>query len=81
MQIPISVSHRPRWSSMAKSALGLALAVGALNTSQAKAGGLVTVNVVGQDWDVTTFTGSYNNNKTKFALPSSPGEVMPWWGS
>jgi hypothetical protein len=81
MQIPISVSRRPRWSSIAKSALGLALAVGALNTSQAKAGGMVTLNVSGQNWDVTTFTGSYNNNKTKFALPSSPGGVMPWWGS
>ncbi len=39
------------------------------------------MNVGGQDWDVTTSTGNYNNNKTKFALPSSPGGVMPWWGS
>jgi hypothetical protein len=79
MQTSINVSHRPSWSSVANSAFGFALAVGALTTGQAKAGGLVTVNVGGQDWDVTTFTGSYNNNKIKFALPSSPGGVMPWW--
>jgi hypothetical protein len=29
-------------------------------------------------YDVTTFTGSYDANTSKFALP--PGGVMPWWG-
>ena len=38
------------------------------------------VNVGGQDYDVTTFTGSYNANKSKFNLPSAGG-LMPWWGS
>jgi len=27
---------------------------------------------------VTTFTGSYNDHKSKFA--QTPGGVMPWWG-
>jgi len=38
----------------------------------------VTVN--GQDWDVTTFTGSYNDNVSKFATAANGG-VMPWYGS
>jgi len=38
----------------------------------------MTVN--GLQYDVTTFTGSYNNNTSKFAQPPAPG-VMPWWGS
>jgi hypothetical protein len=38
------------------------------------------VTVGGQDWDVTTFTGSYIVNTSKFGLPPAPG-VMPWWGS
>jgi hypothetical protein len=51
------------------------VAVGALSAGQARA---LVVNVGGQDWDVTTFTGSYNDNPAKFALP--PIGVMPWWG-
>ena len=34
----------------------------------------------GQNYDVTTFTGSYNNNISKFATAANGGE-MPWWGS
>ena len=54
------------------------MAVGALTAGQAQA---VVVNVGGQDWDVTTFTGSYNtnpDNQTKFGLLTAGG-VMPWW--
>jgi hypothetical protein len=69
--------NRSRWASRAKSALLAAMAVGALTAGQAQA---IIVNVNGQDWDVTTFTGSYNANTGKFALPPAPG-VMPWWGS
>ncbi|MEA5414695.1 hypothetical protein [Synechococcus sp. BA-132 BA5] len=29
---------------------------------------------------MTTFTGSYNGNTSKFAQPPAPG-VMPWWGN
>ncbi len=33
----------------------------------------------GQDWDVTTFTGTYNDNRNKFETLANNG-VMPWWG-
>jgi len=46
----------PRCSSLKKSALLTAMAVGALTAGQAQA---VVVNVDGQDWDVTTFSGGY----------------------
>jgi hypothetical protein len=40
----------------------------------------LVVNVNGQNYDVTTFTGTYNNNISKFATAANGG-VMPWWGS
>jgi hypothetical protein len=67
--------RRPSWSSLAKPALGVALTMGVLTTGQARA---YVVNIGGQDYDVTTFTGSYNDHKSKFA--QTPGGVMPWWG-
>jgi len=70
--------RRPPWSSLAKPALGVALTMGVLTTGQARA---YVVNIGGQDWDVTTFTGTYNDNKSKFAQTSAPGGVMPWWGN
>ena len=60
-----------------KAAFGAAVVVGALSAGQAQA---VIVNVNGQNWNVTTFTGSYNDNSAKFATPPAPGR-MPWWGS
>jgi hypothetical protein len=39
----------------------------------------LVVNVGGEDWDVTTLTGSYDANTSKFATAGN-GEVMPWWG-
>jgi len=80
MQAFIVTYRRPRWTLLAKPGLGAAVVVGVLTAGPAQALA-VKVNVGGQNWVVTTFTGSYNNNKTKFALPSSPGGVMPWWGS
>jgi hypothetical protein len=38
------------------------------------------VNVGGQEYDVTTFTGSYNDDPLKFETKANGGE-MPWWGS
>jgi hypothetical protein len=38
------------------------------------------VNIGGLDYDVTTFTGSYNDNASKFATAANAG-VMPWWGN
>ena len=64
---------RRHWLSLAKPALGVALAMGAVSAGEAQA---VVVNVEGKDWDVTTFTGSYNDNESRFNV----GE-MPWWGN
>jgi hypothetical protein len=55
--------------------------VGALSAGQAQAV-IVTVDLgqgAGpQQWDVTTFTGTYNANSSKFETPANGG-VMPWW--
>jgi hypothetical protein len=37
------------------------------------------VTVGGVQYDVTTFTGSYNDNTSKFGTAANTG-VMPWWG-
>jgi hypothetical protein len=60
-----------------KSAIGAALAMGVLGVGQAQA---VVVTVDGQQWNVTTFTGTYNDNASKFNTSANSG-VMPWWGS
>jgi hypothetical protein len=39
----------------------------------------VQATVNGVTYDVTTFTGTYDANTSKFALP--PSGLMPWWGS
>jgi hypothetical protein len=69
--------RRPSWSSLAKPALGVALTMGVLTTGQAQA---IVVTVGGVQYDVTTFTGTYNANTSKFAQTSAPGGMMPWWG-
>jgi len=51
--------------------------MGALTAGQARA---LVENVNGQDWDVTTFTGSYNDNTAKFQTELAGG-MMPWWGN
>ena len=63
--------------SLAKPALGVALAMGVLTAGQARA---VVVNVDGKDWDVTTFAGGYYENSSKFETPANGG-VMPWWNN
>jgi hypothetical protein len=64
------------WSSLAKPALSAALAVGVLTAGQAQA---LVVKVDGQYWDVSTFNGTYNANKSKFETAANGG-VMPWFG-
>ncbi|MBM5818137.1 MAG: hypothetical protein FJ083_16675 [Cyanobacteria bacterium K_Offshore_surface_m2_239] len=39
---------------------------------------IFTVN--GQDYDITTFTGRFYPNASKFDTPCNGG-VMPWWGN
>ena len=68
-------SRRARWSSLAKSSIGAAVAAGVLTAGQAQA---LVVNVGGHDWDVSTFTGTNNDNASKFATAANGG-VMPWW--
>ena len=69
-------NHRRHRVTLVKSALGVAVAWGALTAGQAQA---FVVNVGGVNYDVTTFgPDSYNNNISKFALPANGG-VMPWW--
>jgi hypothetical protein len=36
--------------------------------------------VGGKTYAVSTFTGSYSTNASKFALPANGGQ-MPWWGN
>ena len=51
------------------------MAIGVLSAGQAQA---VVVNVNGQNWNVTTFTGTFDDNINKFNTPANGG-VMPWW--
>jgi hypothetical protein len=53
------------------------MAMGALAAGQARA---VIVNVEGQDWDVTTFTGGYYSNSSNFETAANGG-LMPWWNN
>ena len=73
--LTILLGHRS--PSLAKSTLGVALAMGVLTAGQAQAF-VVTVNSL--QYDVTTFNGTYNANTSQFATAANGG-VMPWWGS
>lgn len=66
------------YAPLPKLALGAAVALAALSLSPGSAQAYVVM--VGQlQYDVTTFTGSYNSQPSKFNdLPSG---VMPWWNS
>jgi hypothetical protein len=62
-----------------KLAFGAAAALAAISLSPGSAQAFV-VNVGGVQYDVTTFTESYNNNTSKFETAANGG-VMPWYGS
>jgi hypothetical protein len=68
--------------SLAPKTLGVALSMWVLTAGQAQA---FVVNVGGQNWNVTTFTGSYDDNTSKFATSANYDPngtafgVMPWW--
>jgi hypothetical protein len=66
-------------SSLQKLALGAAAALAFIGLGAGKAEAYV-VTVGGVEYNVTTFTGTYNSNISKFDLPANGG-VMPWWGS
>jgi hypothetical protein len=71
--------HSSRLGQRFQLALGAAAALAAISLSPGSAQAYV-VTVDGVQYDVTTFTGSYEANTSKFAAPASGG-VMPWWGS
>ncbi len=60
-------------------ALGAAAALAASRLSAGSAQAYV-VTVGGLQYDVTTFTGTYNANASKFSTAANGG-VMPWYGS
>ena len=81
--IPVTFLHPPaRHSSRVgqrfQVALGAAAALAAISLSPGSAQAFV-VNVGGVQYDVTTFTGTYNDNISKFETAANGG-VMPWWG-
>jgi hypothetical protein len=59
--------------------LGATVAAAALSLCPGKAEAFV-VSVDNVDYDVTTFTGFYDANASKFQTPANGGE-MPWWGN
>jgi hypothetical protein len=81
--IPVTYMHPPaRHSSRVgqrfQVALGAAAALAAISLSPGSAQAYV-VTVGGVQYDVTTFTGTYNDNISKFETAANGG-VMPWWG-
>lgn len=62
---------------VAGAAVGAVVAGLVLSDSEAHA---LIVNVNGQNYEVSTFTGSYNDNISKFDSAANGG-VMPWYGS
>jgi hypothetical protein len=82
--IPVTFMHPParhssRLGQRFQLALGAAAALAAISLSPGSAQAyVVTVNSV--QYDVTTFTGSYDADTSKFETAANGG-VMPWWGS
>ena len=69
---------RRHWLSLAKPALGVALAIGALTAGQAQA---VVVNVGGTQYDLSTYTftpNQYTANKTYY---DAIFQAQPWYGN
>jgi hypothetical protein len=82
--IPVTLSSPParnssRLGQRLQVALGAAAALAAISLSPDSAQAYV-VTVGGVQYDVTTFTGTANNNTSNFATAANGG-VMPWWGS
>jgi len=69
--------HSSRLGQRFQVALGAAAALAAISLSPGSAQAYV-VTVGGTQYDVTTFTGTFIANSSKFALPPAPG-VMPWF--
>jgi hypothetical protein len=75
----IPVLNSPRFGQPLQVALGAAAALAAVSLTTGSAQAIVvTVNSV--PYEVTTFTGTYNDNIGKFATAANGG-VMPWFGN
>ena len=71
--------HSSRLGQRFQVALGAAAALATISLSPGSAQALV-VTVGGVQYDVTTFTGSADNNAVKFNTPANGG-MMPWYGN
>jgi hypothetical protein len=65
-----------------RNCLSLAVAFSgyALLANPAQAVSPVVVSVNGSDYEVTYFTGKYDDNSSSFETPANNG-LMPWWGN
>lgn len=82
--IPVTYMHPParhssRLGQRFQVALGAAAALAAISLSPGSAQAYV-VTVGGVQYDVTTFTGGYNQDTSNFQTAANGG-VMPWWGN
>ena len=62
-----------------QAALGAVATLATIGLSQGSAQAYV-VSVGGVQYDVTAFTGSYDDNTSKFQTAANGG-MMPWWGN
>ena len=73
-----NTDRRRRWPSLAKPALGAALAVGAITAGQAQA---FNVYVDGQNWTLSTFTFTPNSYIANQAYYDAKFFSQPWYGN
>ena len=62
-----------------KSSILAATAISGGLLLQANPARAVVVTVAGNQWEISSFTGNYDNDRSKFA--DLPVGEMPWWGS
>ena len=71
--------HSSRLGQRLQVTLGAAAALATISLSPGSAQAYV-VTLGGVQYDVTTFTGTYNDNISKFKTAANGG-VMPWWNN
>ncbi|MBM5818317.1 MAG: hypothetical protein FJ083_17645 [Cyanobacteria bacterium K_Offshore_surface_m2_239] len=78
----VSISAQIKLSIMKTKRLALFSAFAALTTTWVDAGSVSAAifTVGGQQYDITTFAGTYTTDTAKFNTASNGGS-MPWWGN
>jgi hypothetical protein len=78
----VSISAQIKLSIMKTKRLALFSAFAALTTTWVDAGSVSAAifTVGGQQYDITTFEGTYSTDTVKFNTASNGGS-MPWWGN